>query len=168
MFRSLALCLFIVFAACRGSDETASLPPVSTAAPVAPPPVEPEVDTTFSNVEAVEAWRADIATIIQGDAVVPHPRDIWKYAADFKVDRNKPDPFLGDPSIWDAVGAVQAPGDYGLGSDAPMPTPDQALALEAQDESGPRPRSGSLSIGSTMPSVARPSSRMSPNGRRSP
>jgi len=134
MVRSLVLCLFVLLAACRGSDETASLSPVSTAAPVAPPPAEPEVDMTFASPEAVEAWRAGIATQIQTDAAVPHPREIWRYAADFRVDRNRPDPFLGDPAIWDAAGVVQAPGDYGLGSDVPTPTPDQALAFEAQDE----------------------------------
>ncbi|MBI4598954.1 hypothetical protein HY734_02020 [Candidatus Uhrbacteria bacterium] len=95
---------------------------------------ELEVDKTFLDPVAVEAWRAGIATIIQADATVPHPRDIWRYAADFHVDRNKSDPLLGDPAIWDAIGATQAPGDYGLESNVPTPTADQALALEAQDK----------------------------------
>ena len=88
---------------------------------------------------AVEAWRAGIATQIEADAAVPHPRDIWRYTADFRVDRSKPDPILGDPSIWDAAKVADPGTDYGT-TDAPAPRADEALALEAQDrEWGGRP-----------------------------
>ncbi|KKW33044.1 MAG: hypothetical protein UY76_C0010G0001, partial [Candidatus Uhrbacteria bacterium GW2011_GWA2_52_8d] len=130
--RHLLLAIIVALVGCS-QPKSESEPPPQGADEYKPHPAEPEVDMTFVSPEAVEAWRAGIAAQIAEDAAIPHPREIWRYAADFKVDRSRPDPFLGDPAIWDAAGVAQAPGDYGLGSDMPTPTPDQALALEAQD-----------------------------------
>ncbi len=125
--RHLFLAIFVVLFGC---SQPQSDPPSPTQAPLPEP--EPEVDKTFMDAAAVEAWRAGIATQIEADAAVPHPRDIWRYTADFRVDRSKPDPILGDPSIWDAAKVADPGTDYGT-TDAPAPRADEALALEAQD-----------------------------------
>lgn len=124
--------IFCLFLGC--AEEPVVFLPPDVGDEVKPPAVpEPEVDTTFMNPEAVEAWRAGIAAHIETDSVVPHPRDIWRYATDFHVDRSHPDPILGDPSIWDAA-KVASPGtDYDIVPVA-TPRPDEARALEDRDE----------------------------------
>lgn len=45
------------------------------------PPVEPQVDKTFMDPSAVDAWRADIAAAVEADAAALHPLDLWRYTA---------------------------------------------------------------------------------------
>lgn len=126
--------LFLLFLTFLAACQEAPKPPTPEIPPaVAPPPADPQVDMTFMDPHAVETWRADIATIVDGDAAIPHPREIWRYVADFRVDPNKRDPYLGDPNIWDATTVAAEPVDYNL-SPTPLPTPDQALALEAKGQ----------------------------------
>ncbi|MCR4314144.1 MAG: hypothetical protein NUV84_02780, partial [Candidatus Uhrbacteria bacterium] len=126
MIRSLVLCVLVMLAACRGTDD------IRVPQPAPAPPAEPEVDLTFMDAQAVKAWRAQIATQIELDAAVPHPREIWRYVADFKVDRSRPDPILGDPSVWDAAKVADPVADP-VTSDAPTSSPDEALMLETGD-----------------------------------
>lgn len=128
MMRALILLILVFLVACRQDDNNRVTPP-----PANPPPTEPQVDTTFVDQQAIETWRAGIAAQIQTDAAVPHPREIWRYAADFRVNRSRPDPLLGDPAIWDAITVASEPVDYNL-SPTPLPTADQALALEAKGD----------------------------------
>ena len=77
--------------------------PVPVEAIVIPTPLpEPEVDTTFSDKQAVETWRTEFAKRVDERVALPSPEKILAYAKDFKVDSTKPDPFIGDPTVWNA------------------------------------------------------------------
>lgn len=124
--------LFLALALLFGCVETpppTEAPPLPAAAPVP----EPKVDTTFMNPAAVVAWRSEIVTMIEGDAAAPHPREVWKFVTDYRVDRSKLDPILGDPKIWDAATTAVLPTDS-IELEVPAPRADEALALEARDE----------------------------------
>ncbi|TAL50768.1 hypothetical protein EPN81_01900, partial [Patescibacteria group bacterium] len=131
MFRSvIVMCLLVLFAACRGSDDNAT----SATSPSAPPPrALPEVDRNFATAQDIDTWRAELAADLATDAAALHPQEIWKYLADFHIDRSRPDPMIGDPAIWDALSATRNPNIY-IPSPPVDPTPDQALALEAKSE----------------------------------
>lgn len=133
--------LMAVFLVCVGCDKkvesvssvetpSSDSSPSPTARPIV---IEPEVDKTFMDSTAVESWRADIAAAIEEDATIQHPREIWKYVSDFHVDRSKPDPLLGDPSIWDAIQVEEPATDDHVATDILPPRADEALALEAED-----------------------------------
>jgi hypothetical protein len=114
--------IFLFFAGCAGEPADQLSSP------------DPKVDMTFMSQQAIEDWRAGLVSIIQDDAAALHPRDIWRYVADFHVDVNRPDPFLGDATQWDASQATTLGVNVDLNQDVAVPSTDEAMALESRDE----------------------------------
>lgn len=134
--RNLLLSLFFVLLGCEQSQIDAHQSKAQSDDDLHTPGLveEPWVDETFMDAQTVEAWRANIATAIEIDAAVPHPREIWHYASDFHIDHSRPDPLLGDPTIWDASSAAESGYHDLVTTDTPTPRADEALVLEAQDK----------------------------------
>lgn len=113
---------------CSRSSAPVPVEPVVTPTPFP----EPEVDTTFSTKEAVEAWRTEFAKMVKERAALPSPENILVYAKDFKVDPSKPDPFIGDPTVWNANWTYSS-ASYVTPEEAKKKKPnvEEAKALEA-------------------------------------
>jgi len=106
--------------------------PAEVVATPTPVPPDPEVDNTFLDKQAVEAWRAEFAKMVEDRAAAPSPEKILAYAKDFKVDVSKPDPLIGDPVIWNSDWAYVYP-SYSQVEEPKKDKPnvEQAKALEA-------------------------------------
>ncbi len=89
----IGLCFF----SCSSSEEKSIQIDVFTT-----PVREPWVDETFSEREKVELWQKNTIAKIKQLASVPTPEQVLAYAIEFKIDPRFPDPFIGDPTVWNA------------------------------------------------------------------
>ena len=123
---ALMLVLFFLMSGCKKPD---SSPIIIEITPTPYP--EPEVDRTFEDSGKTEAWRKEFAQKVEERLALPTPEKVLGYVKEFKVDSSKPDPFIGDPTVWDSTWTYPV-----FGATQEKKTPPNAETAKALETAG--------------------------------
>ncbi|NQV90036.1 hypothetical protein HQ487_01355 [Candidatus Uhrbacteria bacterium] len=113
-----------------GCQETAEVQMDPVSIPSPKPLPAPQVDESFMNPSAVEAWRSEITTLIAHRAGAVDPNLLFSYSTSFLVQGGKPDPLIGNPDIWNANYEVS----FEFEPEVTLPSLDEAKQLELADD----------------------------------